>query len=226
MPVGYVRLSSQCQEGGARPDGIGASTIHLFWEWDAAWVTILIRSAIYLRAHAGSCNIAKGITILKPGKPTYTTIKSYRVISLLNCFGKVMEKVVAEMLSIHCEGEGGGLHNGQYGCRKGRSTIDAVGMLLTHVQKAWAQHQVAAALCMDVEDAFCSVTWDCLARKMRKIGVDECLVMWMLDFMMERWVHMVVDGQKGQELAVTTGLPQGSAAGPILFAIHMYDLHE
>jgi hypothetical protein len=59
---------------------------------------------------------------------------------------------------------------------------------------------------------------------MRKIGVDECLVMWMLDFMTKRRVHMVVDGQEGQELVVTTGLPQGSPASPILFAIHMYDL--
>jgi hypothetical protein len=138
-----------------------------------------------------------GVTILKPGKLTYTTIKSYQVISLLNCLGKVMEKVVAEMLSIHCEGQGGGLHNGQYRCRKGRSTIDAVGMLVAHVQKAWAQWQVARALCMDVEAAFPSIARDCLAPKMRKIGVDECLVMWILHSMMERRVHMVLDGQEG-----------------------------
>jgi hypothetical protein len=37
---------------------------------------------------------------------------------------------------------------------------------------------------------------------------------------------MVVDGQEGQELSVTTGLPQGSPASPILFAIYMNDLHE
>jgi uridine phosphorylase len=107
----------------------------------------------------------------------YTTVNSCRFISLLNCLGKVTEKVVTEMLSIHCEGKGGGLHNGQYGCWKGRSAFDAVGMLVAHVQKAWAQWQVAGVLCMDIEAAFPSIVLDCLALKLRKIGVDECSVM-------------------------------------------------
>ncbi|KAI5786093.1 hypothetical protein FPQ18DRAFT_82519 [Pyronema domesticum] len=80
------------------PGGIEASTIHLRWECDAAWVTTLIWSAICLGAHPWSWMIAKGITIPQPRKPTYTTIQSYRVISLLNCLGKVTENDVAEML--------------------------------------------------------------------------------------------------------------------------------
>lgn len=74
--------------------------------------------------------------------------------------------------------------------------------------------------------AFPSVARDCLARKMRKIGIDKCLVEWMLDFMTDRRVRMVVDGQEGQELSVMTGLAQGSPASPILFAIYMHDLHK
>jgi hypothetical protein len=60
---------------------------------------------------------------------------------------------------------------------------------------------------MDVEAAFSSVAQDCLVKKMRKLGIDECLVEWVLDFMMDHRVRMVVDGQEGQEMAVTTGLP-------------------
>jgi hypothetical protein len=48
----------------------------------------------------------KGITILKPGKDDYTKVKIYRVISLLNCLGKIVESVVATMLSDHCEWHG------------------------------------------------------------------------------------------------------------------------
>jgi hypothetical protein len=58
------------------------------------------------------------------------------------------------------------------------------------------------------------------------ISVDENLVNWMLDFMMDRWVHRVVDGTEGHELLVNSGLPQGSLASPILFAIYMHDLHD
>jgi len=40
--------------------------------------------------------------------------------------------------------------------------------------------------------------------------------------MTERRVQMVVDGRKG----ATTGLPQGSAVSPILFAIYIAEVHE
>jgi hypothetical protein len=188
------------------PDGIGASVLCSLWDWDSARLTWLICRAIRLGAHRRSCKVAKGITIPKPGMPSYSTVKSYRVISLLNCLGKVTE-VIATMISNHCEL--GGLHNGQYGCHRGRSAIDAVGMLVANVQQAWTGKQVTGALCMDVEATFPSVTRDCLANKIRKLGIDECLIEWVLDFMTDRSVHMVVDGQEA-------GLPQGSPASPIL----------
>jgi hypothetical protein len=56
--------------------------------------------------------------------------------------------------------------------------------------------------------------------------IDECLVKWMLDVMSDRSVKMVVDGQEGPQLAVNTGLPQGSPVSPVLFAIYMADIHQ
>jgi len=97
--------------------------------------------------------VARGVTIPKPGKDDYSKAKSYRVISLLNCLGKVVEKVVATMMSEHCEREGT-LHTGQYGSRKRRSAVDAVGVLMTEVQQAWGEGKVAASLCMDVAAAW------------------------------------------------------------------------
>jgi hypothetical protein len=72
-----------------------------------------------------------------------------------------------------------------------------MGMLVTHVEKVWAQWQVAGVLCMDVEAAFPSIAGDFLTQKMMKIRVLEYLVMWMLDSMMERWIHIVIDMQEG-----------------------------
>ena len=63
-------------------------------------------------------------------------------------------------------------------------------------------------------------------RKMRNMGLDENLVGWTSNFMTERRVQMVVDGQEGDEMEVTTGLPQGSAVSPILFAIYIAEVHE
>lgn len=39
----------------------------------------------------------------KPNKINYTVVKLSSVISLLNCIGKVCEKVAADMLAYWCE---------------------------------------------------------------------------------------------------------------------------
>lgn len=68
---------------------------------------------------------ARGVTIPKPGKDNHGMHKSYRIISLLNCLGKVVEKVTAIMVSAHCKATGG-FHPGQYGCRTIRPVVGAV----------------------------------------------------------------------------------------------------
>ena len=50
--------------------------------------------------------VARGVTILQPGKDSYALAKSYRVISLLNCLGKMVEKAAAMLASQHCEASG------------------------------------------------------------------------------------------------------------------------
>ena len=50
--------------------------------------------------------VAKGILLRKPNKPDYTAVKAYLVISLLNCLGKVVEKIVADAIAHHCDAMG------------------------------------------------------------------------------------------------------------------------
>ena len=78
---------------------------------------------------------------------------------------------------------------------------------------------------MDVAAAFPSVARGCLLKKMRRAGVDECLVRWTDSFMRDRRAIMSVDGQDGEPMDVTTGLPQGSPISPALFAIYIADIH-
>ena len=78
---------------------------------------------------------------------------------------------------------------------------------------------------MDVAAAFPSVAKGCLLKKMRRAGIDECLVRWTDSFMQDRRVIMSVDSQDGNPKDVTTGLFQGSIS-PALFAICIADIHE
>jgi hypothetical protein len=83
--------------------GIGVLVICLLWEWDSIRITASVRVSIKLRAHLEIWKIDKEVTILKLGKDNYSKMKSYSVMSLLNCLGKVIEKVVAMILTDHYE---------------------------------------------------------------------------------------------------------------------------
>lgn len=89
----------------------------------------------------------------KSGKRDFGFFQSYRVISLFNCMGKVVEKVVAEQLTQYCDTYSK-LHSGQMGVRKERSAIDAVAILIHTVQEKWSKEELAGALFMDVKGVF------------------------------------------------------------------------
>ena len=76
----------------------------------------------------------KGVLLQKPNKADYTQVKAYRVISLLNCLGKVVEKLVAGLITDHCERQGA-LHPGQMGARRHRCAPDAVACLIQKVHE-------------------------------------------------------------------------------------------
>ena len=76
------------------------------------------------------------MVLLKPGKPHYDTPKSYRPIQLLECLGKLLEKVIAKCLTFDC-GKYEILPPEQFGGRSISSCIDA-GLTLTHdIEHVW-----------------------------------------------------------------------------------------
>jgi hypothetical protein len=81
-------------------DGIGFKALRLLWQWAEDRVVPLVQGCIRMGYHSCTWKIAKGILLRKQGKPTYTAANAYRVISLLSCFGKVVEKVVATWIAV------------------------------------------------------------------------------------------------------------------------------
>jgi Reverse transcriptase (RNA-dependent DNA polymerase) len=85
--------------------------------------------------HSKAWKKTKGILLRKPNKSDYSIAKSYRVISLLNCLGKVAEKVAITAIANFCE-TNELLYKGQFSYRKQRSAIDAITKLIYTTEKA------------------------------------------------------------------------------------------
>lgn len=143
--------------------------------------------AIQLQHQPQRWRHTKGVLLEKPNKSDRTLVKSYRVISLLNCLEKVVEKVVAAKLAQFCE-ENKKLHKGQMGAKKYGSAIDAAALLVEKVEEVWKSQKIAEALFMDVKGAFDHVSRAQLAQRMSALGIDDDLIGWTQSFLTNRWV--------------------------------------
>jgi len=146
-------------------------------------------------------------------------LKSYRTISLLSCMGKVVEKVVAELLSEEAKRRAL-LSDGQFGSRKTRSAINAAAIMVDRAQAAWKPDIMTGVLLMDIKAAFPSAARARLIHAMKAKKIDRDLIPWTESFLSERKVEMVIEGNVLQSHPVEAGGPQGSLVSPILFAIH------
>jgi hypothetical protein len=126
-------------------DGIGFQALRLLWLWSEERIVALVQGCIRTGYQPCTWKTAKGILLRKHDKPTYTIAKAYRVISLLSCLGKVVERAVATWIASYCEANEV-FHRGQFGCRRGRGTSDAVAQLVSNVEGAWRKKQTALAL--------------------------------------------------------------------------------
>jgi hypothetical protein len=158
-------------------------------------------------------------------KRDYSMPKAYRVISLLNCLGKVAEKIIATRLS-HLAETTDLLFSEQIGGRRARSAIDAA-LALTHdIQSARNRGLKSSCLLMDIKGAFDHVSRNQLLGFCQRLGLPKSVCDWILSFMSDRYIQLAFDGEKDQKTRIETGIPQGSPVSPILFLIYIRFLFE
>jgi retron-type reverse transcriptase len=129
----------------------------------------------------------------------------------------VVERVVATWIA-SCE-MNGIFYRGQFGCRRGGGTSDAVAQLIAKVEKAWSQKHTAITLLLDVKDAFDRVDKKQLLRRIVQVGIASSIVRWVDSFLSDRRAILVIDGRTGETHDIQAGLPQGSPVSPVLFII-------
>jgi Reverse transcriptase (RNA-dependent DNA polymerase) len=96
---------------------------------------------------------ATGFILKKPKKPDYSQPKAYRVISLLNCLGKVSERILAKRLSYLAEIITL-LYPSQIGSRLCKSAIDIILLLQNQIEVNKANKLKISTLFLDVKGAF------------------------------------------------------------------------
>jgi hypothetical protein len=74
--------------------------------------------------------------------------------------------------------------------------------------------------------AFDRVRHDVLLDKLQNINIRGNLHYWFSSYLSGRKQRITVPGGTSSSLAVTSGVPQGSILGPVLFLLYVNDIHD
>ena len=116
------------------------------------------------------------------------------------------------------------LFESQFGFRKGHNTTHATLDFVRTIEDALEKSEYAVGVFCDLSKAFDTIDHDILLAKLEYYGIRGCTLEWLRSYLDSRQQYVEFNGCKSKASFITTGVPQGSILGPLLFIIYMNDL--
>ena len=112
----------------------------------------------------------------------------------------------------------------QHGFRKSRSTQTNLIEYYESILYQLETNTAVDSIYLDFSKAFDKCDHGIILDKLTALGISGKLNRWIEDFLRNRKQIVVVEGCKSEAVNVSSGVPQGSVLGPLLFLILMYDI--
>ena len=156
-------------------------------------------------------------------KADETDLNNYRPISLLPEVSKIIEKVIYNQVYNYFENHNI-LYDHQYGFRKQHSTEHAVLELVDRTTIALDKGETPINIFLDLSKAFDTLDHNILLNKLNYYGIQSTALNLFKSYLHNRKQFVIVNNAKSRTQHITTGVPQGSILGPLLFIIYINDL--
>ena len=183
-------------------------------------LTELLGPLLKFGYHPVSLNKSNGVVLDKPGKASYDSAASFRVIVLLQTVSKIMERVVASRLSLVARSLKL-VHDNQCGSPPSVWSVDAALSLVDTVRTLQPPGLRVSTLFRDIKGGFDNVNASILCSSLKKAGVPHYIVSWIGSFLSQRTCRLLFQGTPKSISPVQVGSPQGSPISPLLFVIYV-----
>ena len=214
-------LSHMSKKSALGPSGITYKLLKWCHSAAPSHLTSLFNAAISLGHHPWRS--ATVVPIPKPGKIYYQVAKAYRPISLLECCGKLLERIVSKCVLLDAT-RLNLFPPHQFGSCNYHTASDAV-LSMTHmVQTSIKSGHIAALLLFDIQGFFNNLHVSHLVHIFRLLGFAPSLCDWVRSFLTDCRIMLSFNSEPLPKIVLNHGTPQGSPLSPILLAIYILPL--
>jgi Reverse transcriptase (RNA-dependent DNA polymerase) len=163
------------------------------------------------------------VVLRKPGKPRYDIPKAYRPIALLNTLWKVLAAVITDQLTFYSEKyQLTPTHH--FGGRPGRTTTDAIHLLVHKIKSAWRQGKVSSVMFLDVEGAFPNAVPARLVHNLRKRQIPRRYTNFITGMLEGRITFLKFDDHTSDAIEIDNGIGQGDPLSMVLYQFYNADI--
>ena len=186
-------------------------------------ITHIINCSIKSSKFATRWKIGKLLPLHKGKGLNPSDPKSFRPISMLPVIGKIVERSLQTQILEFMESSGQ-MNSNHHSYRKQHSTVTAMLELSDAMFRGCDEKKITTLVTLDQSAAFDVLSHVTLSRKLKLYNFGEKALDWIDSYLKFRSQYVSIGTQNSKYNNVTSGVPQGSVLGPILYVLYVNEL--